>query len=474
MRNSTTFASGKYTKLVISNSVSYFCVTQCVNIMSIVGRIQEYIAREIELPQGARIVVGLSGGADSVALLSLLCKMGYDCIACHCNFMLRGEESVRDRNHAHDIACRLQLPFVETIFDTTGYAAENGLSIEMAARELRYKWFEAMRIEHKADAIAVAHHRDDNTETVLINLVRGTGLVGLTGMSPRNGHIVRPLLCVSRDELLAYLEQEQLSYVTDSTNLEAIYTRNKLRLEVMPLLRNINPSVDVSLNRTITYLRDSEKFYRESINRWREQVTSLHDNELHIDLALLHSSPSPATLLHEIVAPMGFAAQQVEAMLSAHGASGRRFISATHRVVTHRNVLIVTKVATVNEDDVLAQWNEGDVTSQCGLALSIHDAQGYEIVRRSDTACFDSDSIHYPLTLRRWRQGDRFTPFGMKGKKKVSDYFTDHKFSLTQKENCLILCDSERILWIVGHRAAHEARITHATRKVLQIVVEGK
>ena len=440
--------------------------------MNIVGRIQEFIAQESLLAQGCRVVVGLSGGADSVALLSILQGLGYDCVACHCNFMLRGEESVRDRNHAHDVACRLQVPFVETTFDTMGYAQERGISVEMAARELRYEWFEAMRQEHKAQAIAVAHHRDDNTETVLINLVRGTGLVGLTGMSPRNGYIVRPLLCVSRDELIEYLTQQHIDYVTDSTNLDAIYTRNKFRLEVMPLLREINPSVDFSLERTIRYLHNGEKFYRQAIDEWRKQVTSQDGNEQHIDLARLHTSPAPETLLFEIMSPMGFTASQIEAMLPLDALSGRQFLSPTHRVVSHRNVLIVTAVAVDGDTDVLAQWNEGELTSQGGITLSLHDAAGYEIARCSDVACFDSDRIHYPLTLRRWRQGDRFTPFGMKGNKKVSDYFTDHKFSLTQKENCLLLCDRERILWVVGHRAANDARITSNTRTVLQVCVE--
>ncbi|MBQ5750362.1 MAG: tRNA lysidine(34) synthetase TilS, partial [Bacteroidaceae bacterium] len=206
------------------------------------SRIAEYIAQEQLLVPQERVIVGLSGGADSVALLAVLTDLGYECVACHCNFMLRGEESVRDRNHAEEIARRLNVKFAETTFATTDYARQEGISIEMAARQLRYEWFEKMRIEHRAQAIAVAHHRDDNAETLLLNLTRGTGLAGLTGISARNGHIVRPMLCVSREEIIDYLTHKQLPYVTDSTNLEAIYTRNKLRLEVIPLLRQINPA----------------------------------------------------------------------------------------------------------------------------------------------------------------------------------------------------------------------------------------
>lgn len=437
--------------------------------MKLASRIEAYITREKLLVPGSRVVVGLSGGADSVALLSILARLGYDCVACHCNFMLRGEESVRDRNHAQRIAHQLHTTFVETTFDTTAYAQAKGISIEMAARELRYAWFEQMRIEHHAQAIAVAHHRDDNTETVMLNLTRGTGLAGLTGMIPRNGYIVRPLLCASREEIVAYLTHEQLDYVTDSTNLEAIYTRNKLRLEVIPMLREINPSFDSSMERTIGYLQGSEKFYRACIEEWKGRTCRQEGDNLHIDLSQLHNSPAPATLLFEIVSPLGFNATQIETMATTGLPSGRQFLSPTYRAVSHREELIITPTIQSAEGDILATWFEGETHTQHNITPSYHPAKEYVITRDSNIACFDLDKVKFPLTLRHWQQGDTFVPFGMRGKKKVSDYFNDHKYSLVQKEQALLLCDSEKILWIVGERACNQARIDNHTTHVVEM-----
>ena len=441
--------------------------------MTLTSRIKSYIAQEKILVPHSKVVVGLSGGADSVALLAILTELGYDCVACHCNFMLRGDESIRDRNFAEEISKQLHTTFVETTFDTTGYAQQQGISIEMAARQLRYTWFEEMRIKHNAQAIAVAHHRDDNTETVLLNLSRGTGLAGLTGMSPRNGYIARPLLCVSRNEIVEYLAHKQLQYVTDSTNLEAIYTRNKLRLELIPMLREINRSFDTCMERSIGYLRGSEKFYRAAIDEWIERTCVQKDETLYIDLSILHTAPAPATLLFEIASPKGFNASQIETMAHPALSSGRQFLSTTHRAVCHRNQLIITPI-TAATDNILALWNDDDSTEKYGLALSYHNAKEYEIARNSHTACFDCDKIKFPLVLRHWQQGDTFIPFGMKGRKKVSDYFSDHKYSLIEKEQALILCDSEKILWIVGQRTSNQARITNSTNKVLEIKITNQ
>lgn len=440
--------------------------------MNLLYRIDEYIAHQQLLTKGTRVVVGLSGGADSVALLAILVELRYKCIACHCNFMLRGDESVRDRNHAYSIAQQMGVEYVETTFDTIGYAQEKGISIEMAARELRYRWFEEMRQEHNAEAIAVAHHRDDNAETVLLNLTRGTGLAGLTGMKSRNGYVVRPLLCVSRAELLQYLANKHLTYVTDSTNLEAIYTRNKLRLEVIPQLREINSAFDTCFERTISYLRDSEKFYRDSIEQWKERVCTTVEQELYVDINKLHLSPAPSTLLFEILSPMGFNATQIEAMSNKELPSGRQFLSTTHRALSHRDTLIISAMGQQPDNSILATWQQGDTDSKHNIVLSYHNANGYEIPRNKNIACYDADKIVFPLVLRHWRQGDSFIPFGMHGRKKVSDYFSDHKFSIVRKEKALLLCDSEKILWIVGERAGNEARITDKTQNILQVMIE--
>lgn len=438
---------------------------------NITDRIADFIEKERLLIPEAPLIVGLSGGADSVALLSILVRLGYQPIACHCNFQLRGEESIRDRNHAGTIAATLNTPFEETTFDTTGYAREKNISIEMAARELRYRWFEQMRQQYNAQAIAVAHHRDDNAETLLLNLIRGTGLTGLTGMNPRNGYIVRPLLCLSRQEITEYLSIQKLAFVTDSTNLEPFCSRNKIRLEIMPLLRQINPSVDNCIERTIGFLRQSNRLYRAAIDEWKKKICTIKGQNLYIDLTILQSTPAPETLLFEIISPFGFNAAQIHDIITVHqtAQSGKQYFSTTHRIITDRKKIILQERQARMDTATLASWQERECGEKNGLVLTYHTADNFSIPRTPDTACFDADKIRFPLSLRHWRQGDRFRPFGMNGKKKLSDYFNDHKYSLIEKEEALLLCDRENILWIVGKRAANDARITSETKRILLI-----
>ncbi len=437
-------------------------------------RIERYISKHCRLTTDQPIIVGLSGGADSVALLSILVKLGYRAIACHCNFMLRGEESFRDRNHAVRIAEQLGVPFYERTFDTEHHARNVRISIEMAARQLRYMWFELMRQQFGAQAVAVAHHKDDNAETLLLNLIRGTGIAGLTGMKPRNGSIIRPLLCTSREELIAYLSHEQLDYVIDSTNLEALYTRNKIRLEILPLMRNINSAVDSNIERTIGNLRACETVYRHAIMEQQKRICHEKENVLYIDCELLQNLPSPEAFLFETLSPWGFNATTLDELLACSRApqSGKQFFSASSRAVVDRRYIIVSPLMGSNSTDIVAQWDADDTTTQREISLSYHPAEGFVIPRTRDCACFDADRIVYPLTLRHWRAGDSFIPFGMKGRKKISDYFSDHKFSLIEKENTLLLCDSEKILWIVGERASNEARITENSRRILSVGIE--
>lgn len=438
--------------------------------------IADYIASHKLLDKNHPVITGLSGGADSVALLAILKQLGYNVIACHCNFMLRGDESLRDRNHAARIASDLDVPFCETTFDTTTYAREKGISIEMAARELRYRWFEEMRIRHHADAIAVAHHRDDNIETLLLNLIRGTGIAGLTGMKPRNGYIVRPLLEISRQEILAFLSRCHLTYVNDSTNAETLYTRNKIRLEVLPLLRTLNPAVDESIRRTINNLAESEKVYRYAIGQLQKEVCETKEGNLYIDITQLQASPSPEALLFETLAPYGFNASQLVDILACCTSPqpGKIFMGANHRLVCDRRHLIVTPLPQTDiQASIVATWEKEETHDAAGITLSYHQAQGFTIPRSPHYACFDADRLQYPLTLRHWHKGDSFTPFGMKGSKKVSDFFSDSKMSIIEKEQQLLLCDATKILWVVGRRASSAAPVTSRTQRILLASIAG-
>ncbi|WP_300130563.1 tRNA lysidine(34) synthetase TilS [uncultured Barnesiella sp.] len=436
-------------------------------------QIEKFIVDNRLLDKSAPVVVGISGGADSVALLHVLTRLGYSCIACHCNFNLRGDESLRDRNFTCETARAFGVPFDEISFDTQHYAREHSLSIEMACRQLRYDWFETKRREYGAQAIAVAHHRDDSVETLLLNLVRGTGIAGLTSMRPRNGFVVRPFLPVSRQEIEAYLEDQHLSHVVDHTNLETVFVRNKIRLEVLPLLRTINPSADRSIYTTMQNLREVERVYRDAIERQRSEVLTSEAGETRISIERLMSLPSPRAFLFELLSPCGFVPDQIDEILAAcNGESGRVFLAPGHRVVKDRDTLIwVRQEVDESQSDVVATIAspcEGEVLLDGCLSYRCVEEEGYELPRDKTHACFDLDKLEFPLTIRRWRIGDRFRPFGMKGSRKLSDYFRDRKYSLVDKSHALLLCSGDTILWILGERAADGYRVTSETRRVIE------
>lgn len=436
-------------------------------------QVEAFIADNRLLDKSAPVVVGISGGADSVALLHVLTRLGYSCIACHCNFNLRGDESLRDRNFTCETARAFGVPFDEISFDTQRYARKQSLSIEMACRQLRYDWFETKRREYGAQAIAVAHHRDDSVETLLLNLVRGTGIAGLTSMRPRNGFVVRPFLPVSRQEIECYLEEQRLSHVVDHTNLETLFVRNKIRLEVLPLLRTINPSADRSIYTTMQNLREVERVYRDAIERQQREVLTSEAGETRISIERLMALPSPRAFLFELLSPCGFVSDQIDEILAAcSGESGRVFLAPGHRVVKDRDTLIwVRQEADESQSDIvatIASPREAETLLDGRLSYRCVEEQGYELPRDKAHACFDLGKLTFPLVIRRWRTGDRFRPFGMKGSRKLSDYFSDHKYSLVDKSHALLLCSGDTILWILGERAADGYRVTSETERVIE------
>ena len=435
--------------------------------------VQAYIAQHQLLRPTAPVIVGLSGGADSVALLHILTRLGYPCVAAHCNFHLRNDESDADADFAQQTAEALGLLFRRIDFDTADYARQNGVSTEMAARTLRYEWFETLRRELGAEAIAVAHHRDDNVETVLLNLIRGTGLSGLCGMRPRNGHIVRPLLSVDRHQIVRWLTDRHLPFRTDSSNVSDVYRRNFVRLRLLPLMEQLNPSVRDAILRMAGHLTDVEAIYRNAIDSHRAHLIDA-DGCISID-ALLRT-PAPHAMLFELLTPYGFTPSQCADIARAlSGESGRSFVAPGGRwhLLKDRLHLILYPADEVSADTFpLTLGSELTAPIRLSLEERIVD-EAFTISRSPHVATFDADRIALPLTLRRWRAGDSFVPFGMTGRKKLSDYFSDHKFSLLHKAAAWILCDaSGRILWIVGHRTDNRFRITSKTRRAL-IVTQG-
>lgn len=433
--------------------------------------VRAYIEKQQLLSGDGPVLVGLSGGADSVALLTLLVQLDYPCVALHCNFHLRGDESVRDEQFAREMARTLDVPFYKIDFDTTAYGAEHHLSIEMAARELRYNWFEEMRLCLGAQAIAVAHHRDDSVETVLMNLVRGTGIRGLGGIRPKNGYVVRPLLAVSRSEILDWLAEQQLSYVTDSTNLSDAYTRNFIRLRVLPLLEELNPSVKAAIARTADHLAETEAIYLHVVEKARRELL---EEDFRIPIARLMEYPSPATILYELLKPYGFTRQVADDVFrSLTGESGKMFYSPDYRLLKDREYLLLSPVKkeeeqeyTFTADDIVEEIWRGPVELSFFKSVITTD---FCFRKDKHIAYFDYDKLSFPLTLRKWKEGDWFIPFGMKGRKKLSDYFSDHKFSRMDKEQTWLLCSGENILWIVGERSDNRYCIDKTTKSVLVV-----
>jgi tRNA(Ile)-lysidine synthase len=426
--------------------------------------VKNYIKAQHLLKPGDKIIVGLSGGADSVFLLSILHQLGYECLAAHCNFHLRGKESLRDEQWAKQCATLLEIPFYKQDFDTCLIAQERGISIEMAARDLRYNWFEALREKQQADAIAVAHHSDDSIETVFLNLIRGTGIAGLTGIKPKTGRIIRPLLCVSKEDILHYAESEKLLFVTDSSNLQDEFIRNKIRHQVLPLLQSLNPSLNVSLLRTMEHLSEASKIYQSHIAEAKTHV--FNASEQTIDIRSLLAYPSPESILFEILKEYGFGNDVIRNVFQAiESQSGKEFYSPKYKLTKERNRFFLFPLKQKKENLVFyIEKNEDEIKIPFLMDMSIQQSPP-EIINNKNIAYFDFDKLKFPLQLRRWQNGDRFVPFGMNGSQKLSDYFNNRKLNQQEKRNAWILCSENKIIWIVGYRSDNRFKIEKNTKK---------
>lgn len=416
-------------------------------------KVKEFIEKEDLFSKQDKILVALSGGADSVALTRILITLGYHCEAAHCNFALRGEESDRDEDFVRNFCRSLNIKCHSIHFETRRYAAQQSISIEMAARELRYNWFSKICEESDCQVVAVAHHKDDSVETMLLNLIRGTGINGLLGIRPKNGNVVRPLLCASRQEVVEYLHRMNQTYVTDSTNLEDEYTRNKIRLNLLPLMEEINPSVKDGLVKTASYLNDISKVYQQAIKESIDRIFITPEKEISIEK--LMNEPAPQALLFEVLSPLGFNSTQVEEVYgSLNGQPGKRFISSQWQVVKDRDLLLIEKVKTANDKPQI-------------IFEEVLFTKEFVIPKDKNTACFDANKFKGVISIRKWEKGDYFIPFGMKGKKLVSDFMTDSKFSLLKKEQQWVLSCNDQIAWLIGERTDNRFRIDDSTQKVI-------
>ena len=472
------------------------------------------------LTPGGKYIIALSGGADSVSLLLVLkhleSELDISLEAAHCNFHLRGDESLRDEQFCQQLCRRLHVPLHLVHFDTHAYADLHHVSIEMAARDLRYTYFEQLRRDIHAHDICVAHHRDDSVETLILNLVRGTGLRGLRGIQPRNAHIIRPLLSHSRQQIEQYLDALGESYVTDSTNLHNDVKRNKIRLNVIPLLRELNPSASQSIFETSLRVTEALKIFDDAIQHAIADVTipprecpsggalvssaptkqsrtaptkqsrtaptkqlgTTPSHPLIISLPRLKQQPSPEYTLHEILSPRGFTSAQIEQIYTSldTNPTGKIITSCTHELAFDRSTLILQPKTPTPLVRPMHIPETGTYVLSDNLKLKVETEEcgdRYEPSRTADCASLDASDIKFPLTLRHIQPGDRFVPFGMTGTKLVSDYLTDRKKNIFEKRAQLVLTDAQqRILWLVGERTDNRFRITPNTQQALRLTLQ--
>ena len=456
------------------------------------NKVKTYIDTHKLLRPDGRYIVGLSGGADSVALLLILKELGYCVEAAHCNFHLRGKESQRDEEYCINLCKEQDIKLHLIHFQTAEYAELHRVSIEMAARTLRYNYFETLRQDIGADAVCVAHHRDDSVETVLLNLVRGTGLRGLMGIRPRNKHIIRPLLACSKADIEAYLAAKEQAFVTDSSNLVADVKRNKLRLEVVPTLKEINPSFNETIMKMSESIGEAQKIINASLKSAFSSIASVENGDadtlfsqlqdgtlkqtlpnLRIDIAALQSYVSPEYFLFYLLIPYGFTSPQVRSIASSLlSESGKEYITDSYTLLFDRKMILVSqREKTAPKPLELPETGKYIYSEHCSIEIKEEAVDcNFTIPTASNEIVVDEAKVHFPLVLRRTATADRFRPFGMRDSKLVSDYLTNLKVDAVSKRKQLVLVDgNDEIMWLVGCRSSETYRIGSTTTTALRI-----
>ncbi|PWS30842.1 tRNA lysidine(34) synthetase TilS [Pedobacter paludis] len=428
---------------------------------------QDFIEHHKLFNQGNRILLAVSGGKDSVLMLHLFKAIGVEIGVAHCNFNLRADEAQRDENFVKMLAASLSLPFYVTQFDTKKYAAENKVSTQMAARSLRYAWFEEIRIKENYDYIALAQHQNDAVETVIINLTRGTGISGLHGILPKRDRLIRPLLFLNRQEINEVVNKNDLSFVEDSSNLSTNYTRNKIRLEVIPHLQEINPNLEKTFAENIARFAEIEDFLALRLKKIAEKIIIKKGDGIYIALNKIENLNPQKLLLFELLKPYGFTETVISEILSSlKGLTGTHFFSASHQAIINRNHLVIVEI----QEGVIANQYFHPVTKtikfgESEIAQAFTDDLKFEVNKFK--AFVDLSKLIFPLIIRNWQNGDKFIPLGMRNFKKLSDFFIDEKVPLHLKTSIPILINGNGdVIWIAGMRQDNRYKLTATTKKV--------
>lgn len=437
---------------------------------------KNFIAVNNLIKPGDRILLTVSGGIDSMVMAHLFYKQNYNIGIAHCNFGLRSTASDKDEDLVRNFAGDHKIPFYVKKFQTKEFAGKNKLSVQMAARDLRYKWFEELRKENGYDTIAVAHNLNDNIETLLINLTRGTGLAGMTGMKPLSNKIIRPLLFATRKDILNYRNKHKIEFREDSSNADTKYTRNKIRHLVIPVLKEINPSIESTLNETAERFGGLNEIVAEYMEILREKISEEKGEFITFNVSSLKAYLHNKTVFFELFRPYGITNALLNDLVKViAGKTGGQIITDSHRIIKNRKELVVSEEGSGKEafysiETIEALSNFPGISS----ARYVKITDTFEIPSDRSMACIDATKVTFPLVIRKWKAGDHFCPLGMNQRKKLSDYFIDNKYSLFDKENIFILESDGEIVWIIGDRIDDRFKITGTTTKGLLIKSKRK
>ena len=445
--------------------------------MALLEAFRKYIADNDLATHDDRILLTVSGGVDSMVMLSLFTRSGYRVGVAHCNFQLRGAESDEDEVLVEEEARKYGVEFYNKRFETAAEMERTGESMEMAARRLRYAWFDALSREHGYTVVAIAHHADDSIETFFINLLRGTGLRGLTGISTQVGKVVRPLMFASRKEILEYAVANRIPFREDSSNRSTKYLRNKIRLGLIPRIREINPKFTSLMRRNIARLTDAQLFINHGIERIRGEAVTTENglDTIHLD-RIDPAFPQEFVIYELLNSAYGFKGDVIDSLCHSlrHGMTGRRFYSRERVAYVDRGTIVVAPIAP--GDACMVTVERGVPRSYCGNSALYFEYCDIDAIKNfgvpEHIAQVDADLLKFPLTLRRWREGDWFIPFGLAGRKKVSDFLIDAKVSMPEKERQFVLLSGDEIVWLVGRRIDDRYRLTPDTENVLRITKE--